>query len=732
MPLPEWLEFDGTAGTFSGTPQAASSAERLIVQVTATDTVGNAVSHRFALTIEGFNNAPVLGEAASSDMNVAESGAGATGDLHAGGSFTYADEDAEDVGFGNGGAIEGVAGDGLSGDWQAGSDSDSEGRGVELAGIYGSLYLKADGSWTYLLDDGDPDTEALAAGQTATDSFSFRIDDGAEWNADRYSNMLTIHVEIAGAEESPTNRPPTAAPVHGEGKEHKSYFIEKASLGFADPDKGDTLQAVIIVSLPTSDKGRLVLDGNPVQAGDKILQSDLPSLQLKPVNRMNDYTASFTYKVSDGNNDSGEAVMNITVRSENERPVVDAALLNDTTTAEGERFDYSIPEGTFSDPDTDDRLTYTAQIASDSAVVQRDANPVTTAASKMPDGEGAMPLPEWLEFDGTAGTFSGTPQAASSAERLIVQVTATDTVGNAVSHRFALTIEGFNNAPVLGEAASSDMNVAESGAEATGDLHASGSFTYADEDAEDVGFGNGGAIEGVAGDGLSGNWQAGSDSDSEGRGVELAGTYGSLYLKADGSWTYLLDDGDPDTEALAAGQTARDSFSFRIDDGAEWNADRYSNKLTIHVKITGADPINLVPTFQVADITATADTVNVVLRRTGNNMDAVAVRVNVTSPNGYVEAGERNVMFADGDTEKTLSLPIQRTFGPGDRVTVTLVQDAAYLVSSDMNSGEIEIAGNDRETRDRNVKEALGGFARAMGWDAVDTGERQGRVSRQE
>ena len=33
----------------------------------------------------------------------------------------------------------------------------------------------------------------------------------------------------------------------------------------------------------------------------------------------------------------------------------------------------------------------------------------------------------------------------------------------------------------------------------------------------------------------------------------VAGTYGSLTLAADGSWTYTLDNADPDTNALAQG-----------------------------------------------------------------------------------------------------------------------------------------------------------------------------------
>src|SRR6185503_10202900 len=39
------------------------------------------------------------------------------------------------------------------------------------AGIYGTIAVDLDGEWRYVLNNADPDTQALAAGQTAPDSF---------------------------------------------------------------------------------------------------------------------------------------------------------------------------------------------------------------------------------------------------------------------------------------------------------------------------------------------------------------------------------------------------------------------------------------------------------------------------------------------------------------------------------------------------------------------------------
>ena len=49
-------------------------------------------------------------------------------------------------------------------------------------------------------------------------------------------------------------------------------------------------------------------------------------------------------------------------------------------------------------------------------------------------------------------------------------------------------------------------------------------------------------------------------------GSGIVGTYGTLTLAADGTWTYALDNADADTNALAQGETATDIFSYTISD----------------------------------------------------------------------------------------------------------------------------------------------------------------------
>ncbi|HMN88333.1 MAG TPA: tandem-95 repeat protein, partial [Bauldia sp.] len=67
-------------------------------------------------------------------------------------------------------------------------------------------------------------------------------------------------------------------------------------------------------------------------------------------------------------------------------------------------------------------------------------------------------------------------------------------------------------------------------------------------------------------------------------GAAIDGTYGTLTLNADGTWTYLLDNDDPDTQALAEGEPASDVFAYVAVDagGAEATT-------TLTIAITGTN-----------------------------------------------------------------------------------------------------------------------------------------------
>jgi|GEM_PF-5950211 len=81
----------------------------------------------------------------------------------------------------------------------------------------------------------------------------------------------------------------------------------------------------------------------------------------------------------------------------------------------GQAFNFIIPVDTFSDPDAGDSLSYTATLEND------------------------QPLPDWLQFDSSTRTFSGTP-VNRDVENFNIKVTATDGSQASISNIFQLAI----------------------------------------------------------------------------------------------------------------------------------------------------------------------------------------------------------------------------------------------------------------------------------------------------
>ncbi|MDE8651299.1 cadherin domain-containing protein [Novosphingobium album (ex Liu et al. 2023)] len=113
----------------------------------------------------------------------------------------------------------------------------------------------------------------------------------------------------------------------------------------------------------------------------------------------------------------------VTVTNVNEAPTV-ASPIADRSSPEDTAVSFTLPAGTFTDPDGTP-LALTAKLA------------------------GGDPLPSWLSFNAASGTFSGQPPLNFNGS-LDIRVTASD--GSlVVSDTFTLTITPVNDAPVAGD-----------------------------------------------------------------------------------------------------------------------------------------------------------------------------------------------------------------------------------------------------------------------------------------
>ena len=107
-----------------------------------------------------------------------------------GNAATSAATDGADTLGADGGSLTGV---------QFGSVAQASGSvGVPVAGTYGSITIGANGAYTYTLNNGSPNVQALAAGQQVTDTFTYTVTDG-----DGDMSTTTIQVTIVGSADAP-------------------------------------------------------------------------------------------------------------------------------------------------------------------------------------------------------------------------------------------------------------------------------------------------------------------------------------------------------------------------------------------------------------------------------------------------------------------------------------------------------------------------------------------------
>jgi len=128
-------------------------------------------------------------------------------------------------------------------------------------------------------------------GFNGTDTISYSISDG---NGGTASSTVLINV-------APVADPPTSADNTVTTDEEVPYAFTANDFAFADQDPSDSLVAVRIDTLPAV--GQLLLNGNPVTAGQVVSLSDITNGNLLFVPAPNDFGNNYTtfdFSVTDG------------------------------------------------------------------------------------------------------------------------------------------------------------------------------------------------------------------------------------------------------------------------------------------------------------------------------------------------------------------------------------------------------------------------------------------------
>ncbi|GKW21321.1 hypothetical protein PEC302107_30500 [Pectobacterium araliae] len=357
--LPSWLSFNPATGTFSGTP-ANGDVGSLTIKVTATDGSNASVSTTFGLTVTNVNDAPVVSGTIPA-QNIAQGGS-LNVTIPAG---TFTDPDGDTL------TLSATLADGtMLPAWLSFNPATGTFSGTPANGDVGNLTIKI----------------------TATDGSSASV-------------STTFGLTVTNVNDAPVVSGTIAAQSIAQGG---SLNVTVPTGTFTDPD-GDTLT----LNATLADGAMLPawLSFNPATG----TFSGTPA---------NGDVGNLTIKVTatDGSNASVSTTFGLTITNVNDAPVV-ATPIPPQSVVQGSGFNFTVPDGTFSDPDGD-TLTLSATLANGS------------------------PLPSWLRFDPTIGTFSGTPGNADVGT-LVIRVTATDGSNTFISTSFGLTVTNVNDAPVV-------------------------------------------------------------------------------------------------------------------------------------------------------------------------------------------------------------------------------------------------------------------------------------------
>ena len=535
----------GADGTYTYVADQ-SAADDLDASDTATDSFTYTISDGTAtdtatliITVTGINDAP----AAVNDTDAVNEDATVT--RTSGDNLLMADDsDADDDDSFTVTQI-GVTG----GSNSAVSSGTNQSNGTSITGTLGTLVIGANGSYTYVADQSAADD--LDASDTATDSFTYTISDGTA------TDTATLIITVTGVNDVPTASDKTITT-----NEDTAHVFSASDFGYTDADDDDALVSVKITGL--EDAGALeYYNGSAwvdVTENQVITATDIAANNLRFNPAANENGSSYTtfdFTVNDGDADSASAnTITVNVTAVNDAPVAD-----DETNSVNEDATVTVTDGTsdvlHGDTDADsDNLTVT-QIG----VTDGSNSSVASSSSYNSNGRSVTGTYGTLTI-GADGTYTYVADQSASDD-LDASDTATDSFTYTVSDGTAtdtatliFTVTGINDAP----AAVNDTDAVNEDATVTrtsGDNLLMADDSDADDDdsftVTQIGV-TGGSNSSVAGSSTYNN-----------NFTSVTGTYGTLKVGADGTYTYVADQSAADD--LDASDTATDSFTYTISDG---------------------------------------------------------------------------------------------------------------------------------------------------------------------
>ena len=416
--------------------------------------------------------------------------------------------------------------------------SASDGAGLDMFGSSVSI----EGDYVAIGAYGDDDNGSWSGsayifqrdGTTWTQTEKLTASDGASIDLFGQSVAIAGDYAIVGARRADTlgqdsgtayidgdlNQPPEASDDTGVGfttDEDTSFTTGNVLDNDSDPDSGDT------ISLVSYDDSSLTA-GTLTSNGDGTFVFD-PNGEFESLAVSESTTENFTYTIEDDDGAQDTATVTITITGVNDAPTVSAAV-SASASEDASAFSVNLLDNA-GDVDASDVLS-----VDNLTLVSGDDSGVTA-------GTGSLTV-DPSAYDALAG-----------GQNEVIEFTydVIDGNGGSVAQTATITIFGANDAAAITGTAAGALK------EDDATTQVSGTLTVTDPDTGQAVF------------------QTPAD---------LSGTYGTCTFDAStGAWTYTIDNNDPDTDALVAGEVVTDSLTVTSADGT-------ANE-TISITITGAN-----------------------------------------------------------------------------------------------------------------------------------------------
>ena len=469
--------------------------------------------------------------------------------------------------------------------------------GSALTGTYGQLTLNSNGSYTYVANQSAADD--LDAGDIVYDYFNYTVSDGDA------TDIAVITITVVGINDTPVAVNDTDS-VNEDATVTKTGSQDDALYDDTDADDSDSLTVTGIApsggststvsegstyasggTTVTGTYGTLIIgaDGSYTYTADQSAADDLD---------LNDTaTDVFTYTVSDGANTT-TATITITVTGINDDPVAqnDVGVIAEDSTltvANGANANVS---GTYdtTGEHSGDVIDTTSSSHSDSDA-DDSASLTITHIKKSGGSNSTVSSGSSYNSSGTSvtGTYGTLTIGADGSYTYAATESATDDldVGDEVSDVFTytlsdgtetttanitITVIGINDTPTA-------VNDTDS---VTEDERVTKRGTQDDVLNDDTDSDDSASLVVTNISHTNGNSDTVSSSTTFVNGTTVVGTYGTLIIGADGSYTYIADQDAADN--IANGSSETDVFTYTVSDG-----NGGTDTATLTITINGAD-----------------------------------------------------------------------------------------------------------------------------------------------